>query len=205
MENDAYSLLMNSFVLGYWGGFGIVLLLMLESLPVIGLFMPGVVLMVALGTLSGTLHLSFADCVLYSIIGALLGDSIGYWLGYLGIGHRFLQLHSKRSRNSHAMAEQLLKRYGRLVVFVGRFVWFFHPAVPFIAGVGRIRPGWFYLADIPAVIIWVIVYAGIGHWASGMARERGMEFMLILGVLFVLFGLMLLLRYIRKKQSKNIK
>ncbi|WP_456447330.1 DedA family protein [Thiolapillus sp.] len=199
MQDHAFTLLVESFALGYWGALGIVALLMLESLPVVGLFMPGVFLMVGLGSLSGTSYLSFPDCVLYSVIGALLGDSIGYWLGYLGIERSFLHPNSKRSQSSHAMAEQLLKRHGRLAVFLGRFVWFFHPAVPFLAGATGIRPGWFYLADLPAVILWVILYAGIGHWATGMARDRTLEFMVGVGICLVLAGLLLLLRYYRSR------
>ncbi|BAO44684.1 DedA family protein [Thiolapillus brandeum] len=201
MQDNAFALLLESFALGYWGALGIVALLTLESLPIIGLFMPGVFLMVGLGSLSGTSYLSFADCVLYSVIGAVLGDSIGYWLGYLGIERSFLHPHGKRSQSGHAMAEQLLKRHGRLAVFLGRFVWFFHPAVPFLAGVTGIRPGWFYLADLPAVILWVIVYAGIGHWATGMARDRTLEFMVGMGVVLILVGAWFLLRYFKNKHN----
>lgn len=201
MINDAFAVLMDSFALGYWGAFGIIVLMMLESMPVVGLFLPGIFIMTGLGSLSGTVYLSFADCVLYATIGALLGDSMGYWLGYLGVGQRFLHPGGKRSRRSRDRAEQLLKRYGRLAVFLGRFIWFFHPAVPFIAGVMRIRPGWFYLADVPAVLLWVLLYAGIGHWATGLARERTLEFMVALGILLVLLGAVLLVRYLEGRRD----
>ena len=200
MKDDLSTLIMDSFVLGYWGALGIVLVMMLESMPIVGLFLPGVFIMVGLGSLSGTSYLSFADCVLYATIGALIGDSIGYWLGHLGVEHRFLHPGTRRTRSSRAMAEKLLKRYGRLAVFLGRFVWFFHPAVPLIAGITGIRPGWFYLADIPAVILWVLLYGGIGHWATGMARERTLEFMIGVGVLLVLAGVVVLVRYFRARR-----
>ncbi len=197
--NDAVGYLVDSFALGYWGAFGIVMLMVLESLPVIGLFLPGVFIMVGLGSLSGTSHLSFAECLVYAVTGALLGDSVRYWLGYLGAGRRFLYPAGRRHHSSRVRAERLVRNYGRLAVFLGRFVWVFHPAVPLIAGATGIRPGWFYLADVPAVILWVLLYAGIGHWATGMARERTLEFMVGIGVLLVLAGAGLLLRYFRNR------
>lgn len=111
---------------------------------------------------------------------------------------RFLYPGGRRSRSSRARATRLVQRYGRLAVFLGRFVWFFHPTVPFIAGASGIRPGWFYLADVPAVLLWVFLYAGIGHWATGMARERTLEFMVGVGLLFLLAGAILLVRRLRR-------
>jgi len=203
MKEDLLAKWVETLVVGYWGALGIVLLFILESMPVVGLFLPGVFLMVGLGSLSSTSYLSFTDCVLYASIGALIGDSVGYWLGHLGVEHRLLHPGTRRSHSSRAMARQLLQRYGRLAVFLGRFVWFFHPAVPFIAGVTGIRPGWFYLADVPAVILWVIIYAGIGHWATGMARERTLEFLVGIGVLLLLVLVYLGIRYYRRRFRKK--
>jgi len=184
----------------HWGAAGLVLLLMLESVPVIGLFLPGVFLMVALGSLSGTSYLSFPDCVVFSSIGALLGDSIGYWIGYFGTAEGILSGASTKGQRSRARAKRLVGRYGRLAVFLGRFVWFFHPAIPAIAGASGIRPGWFYLADVPAVILWVLLYAGIGHWATGAARERTLEFLITVGVLMAVLVAILLIRYLRQRR-----
>ena len=203
METDSFTWLMDWFALGYQGALGIVLLMVLESMPIVGLFLPGVFIMVGLGSLSAAGFLSFADCVLYASIGALLGDSIGYWLGYRGVEHRFLHPGTRHTRDSRASAERLVHRYGRLAVFLGRFVWVFHPAVPFIAGATGIRPGWFYLADVPAVILWVLLYVSIGRWATGLARERTLEFMIGVGILLVIAGGILLLRYLGQHRQRS--
>ncbi len=200
MNSDSLAQLTEAFALGPGGALGIVLLMVLESSPVVGLFLPGVLIMVGLGSLSGTSYLSFADCVLYASVGALIGDSLGFWLGRLGIEHRLLHPANRRTRRGRARAKILVNRYGRLGLFLGRFVWVFHPAVPFIAGAAGIRPGWFYLADVPAVILWVLIYGGIGHWATGMARERSLKFMIGLGVVLVLLAAGLLLRYLWRRR-----
>ncbi len=194
---------LDTLAMGSYGAAGLVLLLMLESAPVIGLFIPGVFLMVGLGSLSGGGYFSFAGCVIFSSIGALLGDSIGYWLGYLGGEHLLARFASRRTRRSREKALDFLDRHGRWAVFLGRFVWFFHPAVPLFAGVSGMRPWRFYLADVPAVVLWVVIYAGIGHWATGIARERTLEFFTVLGVVIGVLLLIWLLRYLRRRRSST--
>ena len=159
--------------------------------------------MVGLGSLTGTRYLTFSECVLYASLGALIGDSIGYWLGHFGVKHRFLHPGTRKTLQSRAQAQKLVDRYGRLAVFLGRFVWFFHPAVPLIAGMSGIRPGWFYLADVPAVVLWVLIYAGIGHWATGMARERTLEFFIGIGIFLALGAILLLIHYLRHRRPSN--
>ncbi len=192
---------LDAFAIGSFGAAGLVLLLMLESAPVIGLFIPGTFLMVGLGSLSGSGYFSFADCVIFSSIGALLGDSLGYWLGYLGGEHLLARFASRRSRESRQKAADFLDRHGRWAVFLGRFIWFFHPTVPLLAGVTGVRPLRFYLGDVPAVVLWVSIYAGIGHWAGGVARERTLEFFAALGVVAGIALLAWGLRYLRRRRS----
>ena len=169
---------------------GVIVLFFLESAPITGPFLPGIFLTVALGSLSGTSYMSFTDCVIYASIGALLGDSAGYWVGYLertaSFAHKSTRSHQKR----HQHILQLLRRYGSLAVFFGRFTWFAHPLVPVAAGISHVKPSSYYLADIPAVLIWVSIYAGLGHWAIGAARKSTVEFIVAVSIL-IFMGLVL--------------
>ena len=196
MDDPALWQLLWEIELGPWGAAGIVLLMMLESSPIVGLFIPGVFVMVGLGSLSGTGAIGFTECVLAASLGALLGDSIGYWLGYLGLSERPWGAASRRTRHGRDRARRLFERWGRRAVFLGRFMWFVHPAVPTIAGATGIRPLWFYLGDVPAVLLWVLLYGGIGHWLSGAAERRTLEFFTALGILIGVGFLILFTRYL---------
>ncbi len=196
MSQDALWPLLREIELGPWGAAGIVALMALESAPVIGLFLPGVFLMVGLGSLSGASAIGFGDCVALAWLGALLGDSLGYWLGRAGLAERLWGAGSGHIRRGRARARRLLARHGAWAVFLGRFVWFFHPAVPTVAGLSGIAPGRFYLADLPATLLWVLLYGGIGHWLGGAAQRRTLEFLTGLGILIGVGLLFLLLRYL---------
>lgn len=201
MTKELLDLFMQSLGASHWGSFLIIPLMLLESAPIIGLFIPGVFLMVGLGSLSGTQYLSFVDCVVYASIGALLGDSLGYWLGRLGHSEKLWSVNTSRTLAGRRRTKALFDRHGRWAVFLGRFVWFLHPTVPLIAGAVGIRPFWFYLADIPAVILWVLTYAAIGHWLSGAAQKWTLEFFTIAGILIALALLTYAWRYWKQRRA----
>lgn len=60
----------------------VVLVAFLESLALVGLILPGTVLMAGLGALIGSGELSFWHARLARIVGCLLGDWISFWLGW---------------------------------------------------------------------------------------------------------------------------
>lgn len=59
----------------------VVLVAFLESLALVGLILPGTVLMAGLGALIGSGELSFWHAA-GGIVGCLLGDWISFWLGW---------------------------------------------------------------------------------------------------------------------------
>ncbi|RTZ59305.1 MAG: hypothetical protein DSZ33_04635 [Gammaproteobacteria bacterium] len=186
---------------GPWAASGIVVLFFLESAPFTGLFLPGIFLMVALGSIVQAGYVDFTDAILYASFGAILGDSVGYWLGRLGADSGIVARSLRKNSSKHARINQLLERYGTIAVFLGRFAWLVHPLVPLAAGVSRIKPVWFYLADTPAVIIWVLLYGAVGHFATGLARARTLEFFIGLGIVVVVALVVLLVRHFRHQQT----
>lgn len=59
----------------------VLLVAFLESLALVGLILPGTVLMAGLGALIGSGELNFWHAWLVGIIGCLMGDWISFWLG----------------------------------------------------------------------------------------------------------------------------
>ena len=68
-------------VFGYW----IVLIFaLLESLAFVGITVPGATIVVFAGILSAQGYLDLGDLILFATIGAILGDTISYYLGSRG-------------------------------------------------------------------------------------------------------------------------
>ncbi|VDZ80926.1 DedA family integral membrane protein [Salmonella bongori] len=60
----------------------VLLVAFLESLALVGLILPGTVLMAGLGALIGSGELNFWHAWLVGIVGCLMGDWISFWLGW---------------------------------------------------------------------------------------------------------------------------
>ncbi len=151
-----------------WGYLGITILMLLESAPLIGLMLPGIFIAISLGMLTASGVLPWNETWLFASFGAMLGDSLGYWSGRLGSKELHRHLHKTRFLKKRSKAAEYLRRYGAAGVAVGRFVWFVHPLVPSLAGISGIAPQRFYLYDLPACLLWVGVYLGLGHFFAGL-------------------------------------
>ncbi len=60
----------------------VMLVAFLESLALVGLILPGTVMMAGLGALIGGGEVNFWQAWLAGIVGCLLGDWISFWLGW---------------------------------------------------------------------------------------------------------------------------
>jgi membrane protein DedA with SNARE-associated domain len=63
-----------------WAPLAVFMVAFIESLPLIGLFLPGSALLLGLGALVGAGALPLWPVMVACIAGAVLGDAIGYWV-----------------------------------------------------------------------------------------------------------------------------
>ena len=147
-----------------WPCPAIALLVCLESSPVVGLLVPGFILIPAIGSLSAHGLLDFRDLLACALVGALCADSLGYWLGKLGHTQWHDRLGWRHSHRLQRRAHALFDRYGRLALFAGRIMWGIHPMVPMAAGAFGVRVLSFYVIDSAAALLWLLLHLGGGHW-----------------------------------------
>nr|VUD26396.1 DedA family integral membrane protein [Salmonella sp. NCTC 7297] len=100
----------------------VLLVAFLESLALVGLILPGTVLMAGLGALIGSGELNFWHAWGVGIIGCLMGDWISFWLGW-----RFKKpLHRwsfmKKNKSLLDKTEHALHQHSMFTILVGRFV-----------------------------------------------------------------------------------
>ncbi len=133
-----------------------------ESLAIVGVLIPGVVILFGAGTLIGTGILDFWTMCLWAIAGAVIGDGLSYWLGhhfeYLTQRWRWFRLHPDHLQKGIAFFEQ----YGDLSVALGRFFGPIRAIVPLVAGLMRMPPGRFFAANVLSALIWAPAYLAPG-------------------------------------------
>lgn len=133
-----------------------------ESLAIIGVLIPGVVILFGAGTLIGTGILDFWTMCLWAIAGAVIGDSLSFWLGhhfeYLTQRWRWFRLHPDHLKKGIAFFE----KYGDLSVALGRFFGPIRAIVPLVAGLMHMPPKRFFVANVLSALVWAPAYLAPG-------------------------------------------
>jgi membrane protein DedA with SNARE-associated domain len=147
--------------------------IMLETSVLLGLIVPGdtIVLVASTGV---TTVLQYIFMVLAIVLGALVGESIGFGLGRIfGPKLRASWLGQRIGEQRWEKADRFVKRRGGIAVFISRFLPVFHSVVPLAAGMTPMPYRTFMAWTTPACIIWAFLYVSIG---SGAAETfRGLE------------------------------
>ncbi|MBS9403992.1 bifunctional DedA family/phosphatase PAP2 family protein [Halomonas sp. TRM85114] len=167
---------------------------LVESLALIGLLVPGVVLITASASLAGHQELAPVTVILVAFIGAILGDGLSFWLGYTQRENVNRLWPLSRYPEWIAHGERFFQRYGTFSVFLGRFVGPVRPVIPMIAGMLQMSPRTFTLANLLSALLWAPAYVLPGYllgrtWQERLDMPEAMEHWLIgLGVMIVILA-----------------
>jgi undecaprenyl-diphosphatase len=147
---------------------------LMESLVVLGLLIPGAALLFGAGALMATGTLPVMPIMLWTIAGAIVGDTLSYLLGHHY--HQRLRVIWPFRRYPRLVNRgvDFFVRHGGKSVFMARFIGPLRPIVPAIAGMMNMTTARFLLVDITACILWAPVYIlpGMVFGASlGLAAE----------------------------------
>ena len=158
-----------------WVNLFIFIIAMSESLLVVGLIVPGFLLMVGFGALIATGHLEFWPTTLIATAGAIAGDGLSYWLGQ----HYKYQLQRvwplSRYPTLIQQGKQFFEKHGKKSVVLGRFFGPLRAIVPTIAGISNMPAKQFYVSNVLSAIIWAPLYLLPGI-LFGMSLQLAKEF-----------------------------
>lgn len=136
----------------------VILITFLESLAIVGLLLPGTVIMITLGTLIGNGKISFYPTWISGIIGCLLGD----WFSWY-IGHKF-KLSLKKIyfwKKYHSLinkTENALHHHSIMTIIIGRFIGPTRSIIPLVSGILNLSFFKFALPNIIGCVIWPPIY-----------------------------------------------
>ena len=181
-----------------WAGPLVFLVAFAESVAVVGLLVPGAVILFAVGALIGLGALEAWPMLLWAFAGAVAGDGLSYWLGR----HYHEELRGlwplSRYPDLIRRGEAFFLRHGGKSVVLARFVGPLRPIVPAIAGMLDMPAPRFFAVNILSAAGWSPAYLlpGAVFGASlGLAAEvAGRLAALVVVVLVLLWGGIALVR-----------
>ncbi len=145
--------------------------IMLETSVLVGLFVPGdtVVIIAATAVASPFEALMLGIAV---VVGALIGESIGFWLGrFLGPKIHHSALGRRIGEENWSRSERYLRRRGGPAIFISRFLPVLHSLVPLTVGMSGYPYRRFLAWTAPACVIWAALYITVASLAAGTYRE----------------------------------
>jgi membrane protein DedA with SNARE-associated domain len=158
-------------LLQHYGYAAVGLMVMIESL---GIPFPGEAMVVSAALYAGTTHhLTVWLIWLSASAGAIVGDNIGFLIGYAG-GYRLLRRYGSKIHLDEAklkVGRLLFDRHGGKVVFFGRFVSILRTYAAFLAGTNRMHYGRFFAFNAAGGIVWAGIYS-FGFYAAGSSLKR---------------------------------
>jgi undecaprenyl-diphosphatase len=133
-----------------------------ESFAFLGLLFPGTSLLVAAGALIKTGSLPLWPILSGAVLGAVLGDTVSYWIGRRFGGRLSGLWPFTRNPDLLAGGMQFFHRHGGKSVFIGRFFGPVRAVVPLAAGVMQMSPRLFWIANVTSALVWapMLVLAG---------------------------------------------
>lgn len=130
----------------------------LESLAIVGLIMPGIVLLFLVGAVIGLDPTLFLWAWAAATLGALSGDLASYWIGrHFRDRIPALWPFSRRPELLES-GQQLFARHGGKSLFIGRFIGPMRPVVPMLAGMLGLQRLVFLAFAVPAALLWAPLY-----------------------------------------------
>ncbi|PKM46697.1 MAG: phosphoesterase PA-phosphatase [Gammaproteobacteria bacterium HGW-Gammaproteobacteria-1] len=177
-----------------WAGVAIMCVAFGESLALVGLFLPGAVLMFGVGALVGAGVLPLWPTLAWAAAGAIAGDGVSFWLGRHF--HQRIRVMWPLRRHPELLARSVdfFHRHGGKSVLLGRFIGPIRPVIPVVAGMLDMPPRRFVAVNVVSGLLWAPVYVlpGMVFAASlGLAAEVATRLAMLLGTLLLLLILVL--------------
>lgn len=142
----------------------ITLVIFTETGLLIGFFLPGDSLLVSVGIVAWNSDWSISLLMIILSIAAIIGDSVGYWIGLKSGPRIFSREKSFFFRKDHLLAAQAFyDRHGGKTIILARFMPIIRTFAPVVAGVGKMNYARFLLFNVVGGIGWIVSMLLLGY------------------------------------------
>ena len=189
--------------MGYWG---VVLLMGIESACIP---LPSEVIMPFAGSLVATKgEMTLWGVALAGAIGCVLGSMPAYYVGKHG-GRKLVEKYGKWvliSSHDLEIGDNAFKKYGEIIIFVGRLLPVVRTFIAFPAGVARMHVGKFIIYTFVGSLIWCYGLAWLGIKMGEKWEELKVyfhEFHYVFAAAFIIFAIWYIRRHLKSLKKEK--
>jgi membrane-associated protein len=149
-----------------WGGMvGLIIIVFAETGLMIGFFLPGDSLLVTAGLFAAKGDLNIWWLNLSLILAAIVGDAVGYWIGYKAGKALYNRPNSFFFRRQHLIAtHEFYEKHGGKTIIIARFMPIFRTFAPVVAGAAEMTYRRFAVFNIAGGVLWVTSMTLTGYF-----------------------------------------
>jgi membrane-associated protein len=171
-----------------WGGYvALVAIVFTETGLLVGFFLPGDSLLITAGLVAaaGGLDIWLLSGLLS--VAAILGDSVGYAIGYRTGPHIFTRDDSRWFSKTHLdRTREFYERHGGKTIILARFIPIIRTFAPVVAGVGRMDYRRFLAYNVFGGIGWVVGLTWAGFLLGHAIPDIGRFIHIVIGIVIIL-------------------
>jgi len=170
--------------IGLLGVFGIVFA---ESGLFFGFFLPGDSLLLTAGLLASRGFFDIKILILGCCIGAIAGDSVGYWFGNKTGPKIFKRPNSLLFKKENLLkAKAFYEKHGGKTIVLARFMPFIRTFAPIVAGAGEMQYNRFLFFNVFGGVFWVLSMTLLGYFLGEVVPDIDKYILFIVaGIIFL--------------------
>lgn len=174
---------------GIWTYVILFVIIFFETGLVITPFLPGDSLLFVGGAAAASGILDVQILLLVVIAGAILGDTLNYWIGNRVGLHFFLERFPGLMKKEHLdRTHEFFDKYGGATIFVARFVPMVRTFAPCIAGIGSMEYRRFLFYNVIGAVSWAFALVLGGYYLGTFSIVKENMSLLMLGVIALTVG-----------------
>jgi membrane-associated protein len=148
-----------------WGGYLVlVAIVFCETGLLVGFFLPGDSLLITAGLVAAAGSLDIWLLNLLLIPAAIIGDSVGYAIGYRAGPRLFTKEQSLLFSRKHLLrTREFYEKYGGKTIVLARFIPLLRTFAPVVAGIGQMQYRRFLFYNVFGGFLWVASLTWAGY------------------------------------------
>jgi membrane-associated protein len=192
-----------------WAGlwtYGILFfVIFMETGFVVTPFLPGDSLLFAAGAVAAAAKHVLDIKLLYILmaLAAVAGDTVNYWIGHY-IGPKVFSGKVRWLKKEYLDRTQAFyEKYGGKTILLARFIPIIRTFAPFVAGVGRMRYGYFFTYNVVGGLLWTALFLFAGYFFGGLPFVEK-NFSLVIIAIVLISVLPAVWEYVRSRRKPEI-
>ena len=181
-----------------WIALGVFGAAFIESFALIGVIIPGVVLLAVISGMAAS-TLNVFELVLIAYVASFLADILSFLLG-TSISKSIDKLWPfNKYPNLLVQGRAFVKRFGILGVFVGKFIGPIRPLLPLTAGSLGMNFKYFLTVEIFSSFLWALLYTVPGYYAGKSILDSQFNLNWLIAIIIGVAILIVIVRYFNRK------